>query len=94
MHKFSFIPKFNLNHKFNAEEFFLNCKDGGARKWYAKTVSTQNGPIQNSPTQNNPEKYENERKKQSDTKKIRKTVPSNNCFNEPVGRELSFVQQT
>ena len=56
-------------------------------------VSVQNSPIQNSPIQNSPEKYENERKN-SPYKTVRKTVPSDNCFNKPVGRELSFVQQT
>ena len=54
------------------------------------SVSVQNGPIQNSPIQNSPEKYDNER-----TKTVRyKTVTSNNCFNKPAGREVSFVQQT
>ena len=27
-------------------------------------------------------------------KAVQKTVPINNCFNKPVGRKLSFVQQT
>ena len=27
-------------------------------------------------------------------KTVRKTVPTNHCFNKPVGREVSFVQQT
>ena len=49
--------------------------------------------MQNSPIQNSPEKYENEQKN-SLTQNSPKTVQINICFNKPVGRELSFVQQT
>ena len=57
------------------------------------SVFVQNSAIQNSPIQNSPEKYENELKN-SPIQKSLKNSPSNNCFNKPVGRELSFVQQT
>ena len=42
--------------------------------------------MQNSPTQNSPEKLK------MNEKTVRKTFRSN-CFQKPVGRELSFVQQ-
>ena len=55
-------------------------------------MSVQNSPVQNRPIQNSPEKYENEQKTVR-YKTVQKTVPINNCFNKPAGRELSFVQQ-
>ena len=62
------------------------------------SVSVQHSPIQNSPIQNSPiQNSPNSMKMNEKTvryKTVQKTVPNNNCFNKPAGRELSFVQQT
>ena len=64
------------------------------RLWGFKFCNlVQNSPKQKIPIQNSPENYENEQKTVL-YKTAQKTDLSNNFYNKPVGRELSFALQT
>ena len=78
---------------FNTDYYCSDFRNESNGLFVLGRFCTKHSQTKQSNTKQSKEKYGNERKNRP-IQNSPKTVPSNNCFNQPVSREFSFAQQT